>query len=923
MKLISITIRNYRIHAERRIDFDPSRTVIGGPNEAGKSTVIEAVHRALFLRSRATGAVLDSMRSHFHPGHPSVELTFESGGSTYTLTKQFTGTTTAPTMLAEAGGATLRNEQAEEKLRELLDADDIRGRNVEERLRVQWAHLWVWQGVAGSDPLAGEGMKEPLDRLQKRLGSLGAGDVLESRTDAAVGSAVAETHASRTKDNGSPKVGSPLGRAETELAESRARVAAAKAAIDSLDGAIADVERADATIAASDASLATRRQEQEDNERRLRQAQSLEVLQAEQLAAANVAAARLAALRDGDRQIRECDALITGIDTRRMPATARHATAVAAERDAADRSATALAAARACQREQADVAELAELHARAEHLERRRHERVGLAGRCRRIATLRTEADDLQARIDALPAVTPADLADLTDLERKCDAAQAKLDAIATRIELLAAAAGARLGDHDLAVGQPETITTDTDLDVGGARLRISPGGGTSLTEATHVRDDAAVALEARLRAVGVPDVDEARRVQPLRQTLESALDAKRTAIEDLGGAKADRELADLDAEIATLELAFAGVSRGDFARPEGLDAAIAARAAIADRLHDLVQSLSTATAAQQAAEQRQAEARRERELAEDVVRTIDDEFRTADARRRVLVEEHGAEREEAIATAAATHTAAAEALAATRSALGGLQPELLRQTAGRLQRAIERILATKQEAQATRTIAIDRLRTEGTLDPRADLANAHALERIAEATHRQAAREARAHELLAGLFAEKKREIEARFVGPLTERVHGYLGCLFGPDAAINVEYVDGKFKAIEVARPEFGGVAFPFARLSGGGQEQVAAAFRLAMAEILAEEHGGCLPIVFDDAFVNSDPARVAAVQGMLDLAAERGLQVVILSCNHRDYDSLGALTVELPRATFAGVSPAARPAPAAAEDVGGMAP
>ncbi|MEY3206268.1 MAG: hypothetical protein RLZZ21_2599, partial [Planctomycetota bacterium] len=31
----------------------------------------------------------------------------------------------------------------------------------------------------------------------------------------------------------------------------------------------------------------------------------------------------------------------------------------------------------------------------------------------------------------------------------------------------------------------------------------------------------------------------------------------------------------------------------------------------------------------------------------------------------------------------------------------------------------------------------------------------------------------------------------------------------------------------------------------------------------------------------------------------AADQGLQVIVLSCNHRDYDALGATTVELPKA------------------------
>jgi DNA repair exonuclease SbcCD ATPase subunit len=89
MKLISATLKNYRVHKDTSVTFDAARTVVGGPNEAGKSTLVEAVHHALFLRARATGAVHKAMLSEVHPGHPTVELRFESGGRTYEITKVF------------------------------------------------------------------------------------------------------------------------------------------------------------------------------------------------------------------------------------------------------------------------------------------------------------------------------------------------------------------------------------------------------------------------------------------------------------------------------------------------------------------------------------------------------------------------------------------------------------------------------------------------------------------------------------------------------------------------------------------------------------------------------------------------------------------------------------------------------------------
>jgi uncharacterized protein YhaN len=81
------------------------------------------------------------------------------------------------------------------------------------------------------------------------------------------------------------------------------------------------------------------------------------------------------------------------------------------------------------------------------------------------------------------------------------------------------------------------------------------------------------------------------------------------------------------------------------------------------------------------------------------------------------------------------------------------------------------------------------------------------------------------------------------------------------------------------------------PFESLSGGAREQVATAIRLATAEILAENYGGTLPVVFDDAFAFTDRQRVQKVIQMLDLGASRGLQIILLSCTHEEYANLGA--------------------------------
>src|SRR5258708_5335327 len=102
MRLTSITVRNYRIHRELHVAFDPASTLIGGPNESGKSTLIEAVHRALFLKANCTGDARQSMVSS-HGGHPEVEVAFEAGGRSYVVKKRFSGSN-GQTVLVETGG---------------------------------------------------------------------------------------------------------------------------------------------------------------------------------------------------------------------------------------------------------------------------------------------------------------------------------------------------------------------------------------------------------------------------------------------------------------------------------------------------------------------------------------------------------------------------------------------------------------------------------------------------------------------------------------------------------------------------------------------------------------------------------------------------------------------------------------------------
>ena len=78
MRLCSAVLRHIRQHQLLELSFDPHLTLIGGPNEAGKSTVVEALHKGLFLKAGATGRGVEELRSRLHSGLPEVEISFKA-----------------------------------------------------------------------------------------------------------------------------------------------------------------------------------------------------------------------------------------------------------------------------------------------------------------------------------------------------------------------------------------------------------------------------------------------------------------------------------------------------------------------------------------------------------------------------------------------------------------------------------------------------------------------------------------------------------------------------------------------------------------------------------------------------------------------------------------------------------------------------
>lgn len=897
MRLLSATVRAYRLHRETTVVFDPHRTLIGGPNEAGKSTFTEALHRALFFKAKGNTNDHRLMKSTVHQGTPEVELSFASGGGVYQLKKRFGSS--GDTHLTPPRGAVLTGDAAETELARLLGVEaGVSGKTA----LGQWAHLWVWQGQSADDPTPHASSQR--DSLLQRLQSLGGAAAMQSACDTRTATAAAAAWEELYTSGGKVKANSPLAQAEAAATEAEAAETAARARAEALVESVRSFTESETQLAqwSRDAvDLTVQQEEALRQEALIRQHRAEETAQA---AAAAQAAAKRTALEQQEAQLTEIRRRIAGLEAELAPL--EEATASLTEQEAASAEAAA-AAGRAC-----EVAGDAMIRARQHHdlasAWLKRHETAAsleaLTQRAAQAAEHQAEVEKIRLELAALPPVEGDTLAALQKLDAACHAAEAALTAMAAGVEFLAGGVTVRLGGQILTPGETRILTEETELEVGDAcRLRVRPGGGTSLAGAREKEQQARRQCQAALEKAGVGSLDEAVKAAARRSSLTAQLLAGQASLKSLQAATLPALLAEAQAEYAaaTAETDRRTAAMGPAAETGAAFTAESARAAVRESARRLAEAESAAklTKAQRDAATLTASSQA-RVLSDhrESLRGRQQQLTGLLAQGELLLTNHGPDRERAAALTAAIREqeTTAATLTATRQRLEALQPEHCARNLERLQRGLEVLRGQRSAAETQRAVAADQLKSDGSQDPEAALALATARALAARETLQRLQRQASARDLLYRTFTAEQSALADRFTRPLADRISGYLECLFGPGTRASVVLRDQEFSGLEITRPGQAGGAFAFDHLSGGTREQTAAAVRLAMAEVLAEDHDGTLPVVFDDAFAYSDATRLRQLQNMLDLAASRGLQVILLTHQPAGYAALGAKAVLL---------------------------
>ena len=157
MRLISAKIENFRVHAGDEpveVVFDEHLHVIHGPNESGKSTLMDAVAACLFQKYNLTGKAFDAMQPD-DGSKPLVEVVFEDDGHEYSVSKHFKGQAGTCQLIVSQNArveSTLSGPDAEAKLNEALKLPVAgRGDRKDDQM-AHWRLLWINQGHSNDEP---------------------------------------------------------------------------------------------------------------------------------------------------------------------------------------------------------------------------------------------------------------------------------------------------------------------------------------------------------------------------------------------------------------------------------------------------------------------------------------------------------------------------------------------------------------------------------------------------------------------------------------------------------------------------------------------------------------------------------------------------------------------------------------------------
>ena len=891
MKLRSLAVNQFKkFTSPTRLDgIDDGLNVIVGPNELGKSTLLDALRAALFEKYSSKAQAITALQNDRNQAGPVVELVFELDNGLYRITKRFIKKPYA--RLSCPDGRTLEGDAAEDTLRNLLGFDEPGKAGAKPETLGMWNVLWVQQGQSfGALDLPDSARSNLHSALESEVGT-----VLGGRRGRALPQAIEKQLGELVTSNGRPRGSYKdiLERAEAlkeELEGLRARRQELSRALDDLEGAQETLAR----LSVGDRDQADQKELTEARKRH----RQLAELEAHIEAAASDLELKKRNLEQAERAQAERAHLKETI-TSKCEAVEHAGQRVDEVRQQEKEARSQLGRWRAGVRETETAVTLAD-----EAVTRQRRtldavERAAriceLEDRCKKAQAAETRLCEAQQGAAAILATDGA-IEGIRSAAKELATIESRLSAAATRIVFDMVPEGLSGIEVD---GQPVTVEQPSVQAVEPTTIVIPDRGRIIIEPAIKDRDKllsqqwkAKVRLKDALQAGGAKTVNDAEDQYTRRQKLmqnaelarqETELHAPATADHDTGAQALSGYIEGLR-QILTREMTELGIEE----LPTQQEAATELRAT-QEQAAEARGAVDTARAALRGPEDTLGEL--QTELGTVSTRYNDGKERLEKLRQQL------AEAEEAHADdvlQAAIETARAE-VSDQESTITDLQAQRIDETLPQLEARIARLEKAIQERRDKRgnlKEKISGLRShvealEGAGLDEAIQQKACKLE-LRDEECRRSEREVRVLSLLLSTLRTAEQEAKERYLSPVLDRIRPYLQLLF-PGAEIAI---DEDLRIVGVVREA--GYEEAFHHLSMGTQEQIAVLVRLAFAEMLVEQ---CHPaaVILDDALVFSDDRRMSRMFDILNMAA-RNVQVIIFTCREQLFEELGGKQLSL---------------------------
>ena len=873
MRLHRLLVRNWRGVEEREVHFAATGvTVVEGPNESGKSSLVEALDALIEHLDDSKKREVAAIKPVHKDVGAEVEAEIETGPYRFTYSKRFHKKSETKLTVTTPRPENLTGREAHERALQILDETMDRG---------LWAALRIEQGqlVTQANLSEQKSLSAALDRA--------AGIARTGEAEETLYSAAQAEYSEYFTAKGAERRETGVAEAEVE----RLKLAAEKDVAD-LARLVADVERSaalDRDAIDATGALAESVASQERHENRQREIERLEASAGEAKFALDGATerAKQAEQRQSER--------VGLIDAARASAHALSELTTAGELDApafagarhdlhaADAAfGVALEAAERAEREGTVNQQDLEFWNETLHLRQ-------LGARKNRIDAADAAAAQAEAVL-ANNAVTDGVLKKLHASNLDLEKARAALTAGSPEFHLRA------LEDINPSIGgtlRPMSKGGEATIQVEGSVVLLLPGvaeieirTGSSIASLRDAFDEKRRRFSDLCHAAVASDLEAAVCANAAWQAARRDIESRdRTLADDLG----DLSRGELAQKVSSLTLRLAAYPEArvaTFPMPGDFDAARQA-----DRI-----AKATSEAAKRA--RNDAERRREAARREDTrlreVRTHA-EIAQAEARSKAqvtaqqLAQSRAAVSEESLAQAATmardSQSEAERVHGAASASLAAAQPEAARLLAenarGARQRAKERLRSIEDEQIEVRA----RLKERGEegIAERVDASETKHARARGDLARRRV--HAAAAKLLFETLDAERAAARTRYIAPLREQIERLGSIVFGTSFSVELG------EDLQISQRTLGGRTVPFDSLSGGAKEQLGVISRLACALIVAKDGG--VPVVFDDTLGNTDPTRIETMGALLNLAG-RSCQVILLTCVPDRFRHVGAARV-----------------------------